>query len=89
MLGVESAIEGTWSGDRVKVIILVLRHLLLNLFGSLEFASFERIGAFGEQVHHLVIVESQLDVGDSVEALSILVTLFQPSLYLLLQGPLK
>ena len=86
MLGVESAVEGTWGRDRVKVLVLVSCHLLLNLFGFLEFASFERIGSFSEIGHHPVIVESKLDVGDSVKALilMLLVLLFQPSLYLFL-----
>ena len=74
VLCVERAVEVARLGQLIKIFVFVLSHLLLNLLGPLKLSRFERVCSFGQHLHDLVVVKSQLDVRNGVHAiLSILI----------------
>ena len=67
ILVVEGAEEVFRGRQDVEFLLFERVHFFFHLVGFVKFSSHQKVGPLLEQAHQLVVVEGQLQIGDSVD----------------------
>ena len=75
ILVMEGTVEKLWSRQFDKVLVLIGCHLLLDLSRLVKVTRPELCSSFRQQIHHVVIVEGKLQVGNGISLLGCILVL--------------